>query len=480
MASIKRNFLYSSAYQLLVAAAPLVTTPYLSRIIGAEGNGAFTYTQGVTNYFVLVAVLGMTNYGVRAVAECGDDRDKRSRIFWEAWCMNALTGTLVSAVFIVYVLTFGRTYLPLYVLWSMWVLASVLDVTWLLWGMQEFRIPTIRNFCTKLAGIAFIFLFVRNEGDVWAYVAATAGSFLANSLLVWPYVRRYVDPIRPTWTGMCSHLVPNLTLFVPVVATSLYTIMDKVMLGYTAGMGQTGLYDYAEKVSKMPMSVINALGAVVLPKMTTVVAEGRREEACGLVVTTMWFMQACAMALAFGIAAVAPEFVPVFFGDGYEECVPLLRILCIIVPLICATNVTGIQWMLPTKRDHAFTASVACGAAVNIVVNVFAIPVAGALGAAVATVIAEITVLVVQAWIVRGELPLGKFFVGALPFCAIGVVMFASIRFTSLLLGLEASTITGILTEVAVGALVYLVLSFVWCTFSKNREFETIFGKYLN
>lgn len=474
MASVKKNFLYSSAYQLLVAVAPLVTTPYLSRVIGTEGNGIFTYTQSITNYFVLVAVMGMSNYGVRTIAEHANDREGRSRVFWEAFGMQALVGLVVLAAYVCYALVWGREYLELFALWGMWVLGSVLDVTWLLWGMQEFRIPTIRNFCTRLVSIALIFVLVRQPGDVWGYVAAISSAYLANALLVWPQVRRYVDWVRPTAKGMASHLVPNLTLFVPVIATSLYLIMDKVMLGSMAGMDQTGLYDYAEKVSKMPMSVITALGAVVLPKMTTVIAEGRTEEARSLVRTTMWFMEACALALSMGIAAVAPEFSPVFFGQGYEGSVVLLRILCVIVPLICATNVMGVQWLLPTRHDRQFTASVATGAAVNIVVNLFAIPAAGAMGASIATVAAEVSVLAFQAWVVRKDLPLGAFARGIVPFVGIGLAMYAVIRLFAHGMGTHAATLGGLMAEVALGAVVYLVLSYVWCWVTKSAELKRI------
>lgn len=477
MSNLKTNFLYNSAYQLLLAVSPLITTPYLSRTIGAEGNGAFTFTQSVTNYFVLVAVLGMGNYGVRTIAECGDNRELRSKVFWEAYGMSALVGVIVVLAYIGYVVIWGQELLPLFVCWGMWLLASVLDVTWLLWGCEEFRIPTLRNFATKIASIVCIFVFVHNPSDVWIYVAAIAGSFLLNSILIWPYVRRYVDWVRPTWKGLVSHLIPNLTLFVPVLATSLYLIMDKVMLGAMAGLGETGLYDYAEKVSKMPMAVITALGAVVLPKMTNVVASGRLAEAKKLVGTTMWFMQACAMALSFGIAAVAPEFVPVFLGDNFEACVPLLRILCAIIPLICATNVMGIQWLLPTKRDAVFTYTVAAGAVINVIINVLTIPIAGAMGASIATVVAETTVLFAQAWAVRNELNLGSYLRGATPFIAIGIIMLIAIRFYAGVIGRHSHSILGLVSEVLIGAVVYIVLSYFWCFITKSSRLKEVFPK---
>lgn len=477
--SLKKNFAFNAAYQVLNVLVPLVTTPYLSRTIGDVGNGLFSYTQSIANYFVLFAQLGITNYGVREIAACGDDRDERSRTFWDLFAMNLVTGCLVTVAYLAYVLLLGRAYSTLYAIWSLWVVGSVLDVTWLLNGCEEFKVPMVRNLCTRLAGMAFIFMFVHTADDVWAYVFAIAAPFFANALLVWPFVRRYVDPVRPTWRGMLSHLVPNLTLFVPVIAISLYTLLDRVMLGSLSDMAQTGIYDYSEKLSKMPMAVITALGAVVLPRMTEVVAAGRRDEARGLVRTTMWFMEACAMALAFGIVGVVPELVPVFLGEGYEECVPLMSLLSAIIPLICATNVIGVQYLVPSHRDREYTASVLAGAAINVAINVFAIPAAGALGAAVATVAAEATVLVAQAIMVRHDLELGAYVGGALPFIVIGAAMAVLIRLLAGALGPRAATVGGLALEVCVGGAFYLVASVVWCLLTHNESFERLFGARL-
>ncbi|MBR3316767.1 MAG: oligosaccharide flippase family protein [Atopobiaceae bacterium] len=477
MAGIRKNFIYSSAYQILLVLTPIVTTPYLSRVIGAEGDGIFTYTQSIVNYFVLFAMLGMANYGVRSVAECGDDRAARSDLFWNAFAMNCLVGTIVLVAYAGYVVLWGQEQLLLWVLWSMWIIGSVGDVSWLMFGMQEFRVPTIRNFITRLASVVFIFVFVRDATDIWAYVTAIAGAFLMNTALIWPFVGRYVDWVRPTWPKVISHLKPNLALFVPVIASSLYVLLDKVMLGAMAGMDQTGMYDYAEKIAKMPLAVITALGSVVLPKMSEVIAAGRVEEGKQLVRSTMWFMLACAFALTCGIAGIAPEFVPVFFGPGFEPCVALMRVLSLVIPLICATNVIGVQYLLPHHRDRDFTLSVSAGAVINLGINVFAITAMGAMGAAIATIAAEVAVLVYQAVVVRKEFELRANLFGAIPFACIGVAMIAIMRMVAQLLGSTAPTVVGVLVEFVVAALFYLVASLGWCMVTRNEDFARVFGR---
>lgn len=477
--SLKRNFVYSASYQILNIIVPLITTPWLSRTIGAEGNGLFTYTQSIANYFVLFVQLGITNYGVREIARCGDDRKLRSKTFWDIFAMNLAWGTLVVLAYLGYMLVFGGAYLPLLLIWICWVAGSVVDVTWLLNGCQEFRIPMVRNACTRLLGMAVILLFVRTPADTWIYVAAVAVPFLLNALLVWPFVGRFVDFRRPTAKGAFSHMKPNLVLFVPVIAVSLYTLLDKVMLGTMAGMGQTGLYDYAEKISKMPLAVVTALGAVVLPRMTEVIAAGRRDEARDLVATTMWFMEAVALGICFGIGAVATEFVPVFFGKGYAECVPLMCVLSVIIPLISATNVIGVQYLVPSGRDRQYTASVLVGAAVNVAINLVFIPAYGAIAAAWATVSAEFAVLVTQAWMVRGELELARAAQEVVPFIVVGVVMLVAVRLLAGAMGSFATTVFGLAIEVIVGMVVFIVLAVGWCLVTTNAHFFRLFGKYL-
>lgn len=476
--SIKQNFIYSASYQILNIAVPLITTPILSRTIGAQGNGIFSYTQSIANYFVLFAQLGITNYGVREIAKCGSDRYLRSRVFADLFAMNLFWGCLIVAAYLGYCFSFGFSYMPISLIWLCWVGGSVFDVTWLLNGCEEFKVPMIRNACTRLAGMMAIVLFVRTDADVWIYVSAIAIPFLLNALLIWPFVPSYVDFCAPSFDGAISHLVPNIILFIPVVAVSLYTLLDKVMLGALGGMTQAGLYDYAEKISKMPLAVVTALGAVVLPRMTEELASGRHAEAKSLVSTTMWFMECVSIALCFGIIAVAKEFTLFFFGNGYGECAPLMSILSIIIPLISATNVIGVQFLVPSGRDRQYTISVICGAIVNIAINILFIAKFGAVAAAIATVLAELTVLALQIYMVHDELDIFHTFLSVIPFVVFGVAMFLVVRVASAVLGGGLPSAVCLTIEVLTGMAVYLFLAIGWCLVTRNKHFYRLFSKW--
>ena len=467
-ASVRKNFLWNASYQLLLVLAPLVTTPYLSRVLGPEQVGVYSYTYSITNYFVLFATLGMANYGVRVIAAAGSDRAKRSRSFWSAYFSQAAVCIPVTILYAAYALLEPEGGFIIALVWGMWVVSALLDVSWLFFGVEDFRFPTERSFITKLASVIAIFLFVKAPDDLWVYCAAIAGSFLANQVIMWPFVGRHVDWARPTWAEICVHFGPNLRLFAPVVAISLYTSLDKIMLGTISGMEQAGYYEYSEKISKMPMAVITALGTVMLPRMTAALSEGRTERARNLLGESMWVMQAAAMAMAFGIGAVAPEFSVVFFGSGYEPCAHIMPVVAAVIPIISASNVIGVQYMLPTFSDKAYTVSVCVGAVVNIVLNLALLEPFGAVGAAVATVCAEIAVLWYQCWVVRYDLPLRKYLNGAAPFFIIGCTMAMCVRLVASALG-EAS-VSGLLIEVLVGSVSYAFLSVVWCAASGKRD----------
>lgn len=477
MSSVKKNFAYNAAYQILLIITPLITTPYLSRVLGPTQVGVFGYTQSVANYFVLFAVLGMSTYGVRAIAACKDDRQVRSQIFWSAYASQLLVGIPVLAAYVVYALISPGVQQIISLMWLFWVISSLLDVSWLLFGVEEFKIPTIRSTVIKIIEVALIFVFVKSAEDLPIYVAIFAGSFLFMQASLWPFVPRYVDRVRPAKADVLAHIPPNARLFVPVVAISLYTLFDKVLLGNLASFEQTGYFEYSEKLSRMPLAVITALGTVMLPRMSSLLSSGKKREALELLERSLWFMLLCAFCLAFGIAACAQEFAPVFLGEEFAPAAPVMAVLACIVPVVSMTNVIGRQYLLPTFKDIKYTVSCCVGAAVNLTVNLVLIPRLGALGAACATVAAESSVLVVQVVYVHKELPLARYAKGALPFLVIGAVMALAIRLCSSLiipaLGISA---IALLIEVAVGAAVFVAGTLIWCIATHNRHARALVG----
>jgi O-antigen/teichoic acid export membrane protein len=391
--------------------------------------------------------------------------------------MNSIFGILSLVAFFIFVVLDGSENRAVWLCWTLWLIGSIFDVSWLFFGVQEFRMPTIRNFITKVVSILTILLFVRSSDDVWVYVLATSGAILLNAVWLWPFVQRYVDWHHPTWHNMTQHIKPNLLLFIPVAAVSLYTILDKILLGSLGNLYQTGLYDYSEKITKIPLSVVTALGIVMLPKMSSLLSSGKVDAGKRLIGISIWAMLGVATVMMFGIAAITPEFVPVFLGPGFDDAKTVIYVLAPIIPLISATNVLGIQYLLPRHHDRAFTFTLIAGAAINIPANVLLIPHFGALGTAIATVLTELAVLIAQCLVVHRELPLHSYLKGAVPFVIIGTAMFGVVRGVAFLAVDRVGNMGALVLEIVSGAVFFVITSILWLSLTKNQYFFETFPK---
>lgn len=450
-------------------------------MLGPEGVGQYSYSYSVASYFAMFAILGMSTHGVRAIASCGTDRACRSKVFWAAYVAQVSVGALAFIAYPLLIGVFGRGGDPVWFVWTLYVLASALDVTWLFFGVQEFRLPTMRSIAIKVATVASIFLFVHSESDLWLYCLILAVGALSNQLLLWMFVGKYVDACRPPRKEVFSHLRSSAILFIPVIATSFYTVMDKVVLGAMAGAEQTGFYEYSQKLSSMPLALITAIGTVMLPRMAEEFGKGNRSEAIRLLSKSIWVMLAAAFALAFGIASIAPEFAFVFLGEQYASCWVAMVIISFTVPAISMTNVLGRQFLIPSSRDGQYSASVWGGAGINLLLNVILVPSMGANGSAIATVCAEYSVLVIQAMLVRRDLPLASYLRNALPFALMGVAMMLVVRLVATCLNsVWGMSVMGLIMEVGIGAFVYLALFLTWGSLTKNADFAWLKSSLLN
>lgn len=470
MKSVKLNLIDNIAYQVLAIGMPLITAPYLSRMLGAANLGTYSYTFSVANYFVLFAMLGVNNYGNRCVARARDNRAAVSREFWSVYSFQALLSVLVAAVYVGYSLVVADD-VVVSLIWLPYVFSAGLDVNWLFFGLEEFRTTVARNFAVKLATFVLMFIVVRGAHALWAYCLLMSLSYLVSVAVLWPFVRHHVDLYRPSMGEVLSHLRPNLVLFVPVIAVSLYTVLDKVMLGQMSSMEQTGYFDNALKVAQMPFTLITALGTVMLPRASNLMAKGERAEAQRYLGISMWLALTLSSAFAFGLSGVADVFAPVFFGPGFEACGPLICVIVLEMPFMAWANVLRTQYLIPAGRDRAYVLSVFAGALVNVAVNLALIPRLGAMGAAVGTIAAEAAVCLVQAWSVAGELPQRRWFLENLPFYAIGLVMFLAVRALGAAMG---ASVVALVAQVALGAALFAGLALIWCKATRNAYYVQV------
>ncbi|MDO5422580.1 MAG: flippase [Eubacteriales bacterium] len=454
-ATVKRNYLYNLAYQLLVILTPLVTTPYISRVIGEKGIGAFSWTQSICTYFVLVASLGISMYGQREIAYHQDSREERSRIFEE---LLIFRGIMVTASLLVYfaLFVFQDRYSDLFLIQSLDVVAVIFDISWLMQGMEDFKRVVGRNALVKCLSVLCIFLFVKDAGDLPIYALCLSGSSFLGNLSLWIYVPKYVSYVPIKKLHIRRHIAPTLYLFLPQVAIQVYAVMDKTMLGsLNADIAQNGFYTQAQKIIKVSLAVVTSMGNVMLPRVSYIFATKGKEEVRRTILGAFRFSTFMGCGIMFGIIGIAKGLVPWFYGEGYEPIVQILYCLSPTILLIATSNVSGMQCLVPMKKQKAFNTSVILGAVCNLIINALLIPDYGAIGASIGTVAAEFTVLAIQLFSLRSFAPIGKILAGIGKNSLAGLVMLAVLLYTGTYL---PSSILSTLLEIALGFAVYCIV----------------------
>ncbi len=275
--STKKNFIYNLAYQILVMVLPLITTPYIARVIGPEGVGVQSYTYSVANYFVLFAVLGINNHGNRSIAMVRNDKEKLSRTFSSIYSVQFIMSIIMIVLYLMYVLFFIKDNKIIYIIQSIYILSALLDINWFFFGMEQFKLTVVRNAIVKLASVGSIFIIVKSAEDLYLYSLILALGSLVSQIVLWMYLKKYIRLVKVTKEEIIPQIKPILILFIPAIAISIYKIMDKIMLGSMTNMIEVGLFENTEKIINIPLGVISALGTVMLPKMSNIYANGNEE-----------------------------------------------------------------------------------------------------------------------------------------------------------------------------------------------------------
>lgn len=425
--SIKKNYLYNMFYEILLLITPLITTPYLSRVLGADGVGTVSFAESVVSYFTLVATLGVTTFGKREVSYVQDNKSSRTQIFWDTKVLSVITSLISLIIYIVFSLNQNNKLL--YLILAFNLLAVAADVTWFFQGMEEFGKIVIRNVIFKVINIVYIFIFVRRTDNLVKYVFGIAFFLFLSNVSLWAYIPQYVGKpiiknIRPF-----KNIKTVISLFIPTMAIQVYTVLDKTMIGMiTMSAFENGYYEQALKLSRMVLTIVTSLGMVMTPRIGYHYGKGEMKEIQSFMYRSYRFVWFLGIPLCCGLIGIASNFVPWFYGEGFDKVVILLKILSFLILSIGINNVTGMQYLIPTKRQNLFTFTVLAGAIINFVLNYFLIFLYQSVGAAIASVTAETAIALIQLYLVRNELSLVKVFMACKHYMVAGIIMLVILR----------------------------------------------------
>lgn len=468
---IKINYIYNVAYQLLLIIVPLIVTPFVSRKLGPEGIGKYSFSFSIISYFTILASLGFGTYAQREIAKFQGNIKKQSVIFWEIFICRFFS--VFVALFLNLILLFFNIYgnysIYLFIL-NINIISIAFDIAFYFQGNEQFGKIVLFNSIIRVLGVLCIFIFVKKPTDVWKYTLIQSLIIFFGYLSLWIYLPRCLQKISFKDLRPFKHFKPTLILFLPTIAISIYTILDKTLIGILIkdtysiidnnGIEimkkysdlENGYYEQSEKLIKLAMTIITCIGSVMIPRNTKEFSDGNIEQVKNNIYTSsrlIWFL---GIPMMFGLIAISSNIVPWFYGDGYDKCKILISIFSLLIVIIGFSNVFGLQYLIPTGKDIKYSIPLLIGAVINLILNLFFIKKWWSIGASIASVIAELCVTLCMAFFIRKEISLKKIILMSWKYLTSGIIMFIVLKIVSNYL---PSSLINSLILIMIGMLVY-------------------------
>lgn len=463
-----KNYILNIFYHILLIVTPLLTSPYLSRVLGKEGMGSYQYTYTIAGYFAMLCLMGIRTYGVRECARCKDDVDKRSQIFWELYSIQFGVSAVSVLIYCIYILAWGGKLSFILLIQGGFVFAYALDITWLYYGLEEFATVVIRDSIVKLCSIVLIFLFVRTSEDVAVYCMIMAGSALFSQVLLWSLSPRYIIWKDIKLLHVKKHIKSVVVLFFPIIGIRIYSSVDKIMLGTISGLSEVGLYGTAEGIANMPYGIITAFSAIMMPRVSSVTGRDNQLEISKYRKLTMQVTMLIAFPVCAGLAAVSEKLIPWYLAEEFAYCATVLRYLVVILVFLAWSDVIQKQYIIPLKKDNVLVKGTFLTACINVVFNYIFIPRVGIMGAVYGTILSEAFVMVYFTMAVRHEIDIWGQLKSISPYFLCSLLMYYCVIIVGNIVPECSLWIT--LLQVGVGIAVYVLFCTGWIYMKKTVQ----------
>lgn len=396
--SIKKNFFMNVLLTLSTFIFPLITFPYVSRVLTPIGTGKVAMATSFVQYFVMFAQLGIPTYGIRAVAKVRDDREKLTKTVHELLIISSITSIIAYIILFICIPTIPRIAAekPLYFIMSANIFLNCIGMEWMYKGLEQYTYITVRSIVFKFIALVAMFLFIHEQGDYLIYgvtsVVASSLSYVLNFI----NARKYIDM---KWLGNYDfkpHLKAVAIFLAMSIATTVYTHLDTVMLGFMTTDADLGYYNAAVKIKTVLVSIVTSLGAVLLPRASYYVETNRMKDFKTISTKALDFVMVAAIPVTVFFIYFARQGIMLLSGDAYMGSIQPMQILMPTTIFIGITNILGIQMLVPLGKEKAVLNSEIVGAVVDLILNFILIPKYASSGAAIGTLVAELCVLIYQ------------------------------------------------------------------------------------
>lgn len=406
--SIKKNYILNLIYEVFALLVPVLVMPYISRVLGAEGVGIYSYTYSIVYYFILLGSLGFTTYARRELSKKRDDSEGKYKLFWEVTIVKFITCLFSIIVYEIVINCFyrGTYYFVFLQTIVIYLIGSLLDIVYYFQAHEDFDKIVYKNIFIKIIGTIAIFLLVKDSNDLFLYILIQALIFVVSNSLLWIALPKEIFKVKCKNLQLKKHLRPAVKLFIPTVASSVYTILDKTLIGALVTETiekddsimrvadiEIGVYEQVEKLIKMSITVLTSLSTIISPRNSYYFAKKQFERIKQMTFRSYAYVMMLSIPMVFGVFLVSDYFCPLFFGEGFEKAPELMNILSVLIFLISLSGVFGMQYLTAIGEDNKYIISVTAGAAINIILNILLIPNLYSYGAAIATISAEAVIL---------------------------------------------------------------------------------------
>ena len=402
--SIKKNVAYKSVLTLSTYLINFITFPYVARVLGVERIGLVNFVDNTVNYFLLFATMGVGLLGVREIAAVKEDKKRRDQVYSSVLALNLLFTLVSLGIYLLCVVTIPKLcqYDELFYIGTAKILFTVFLVEWFFTGVENFRYITLRSILIKVLYIISVFLFVRDTSDYRLYFILTVGVVVLNALINQLYIREFV---RVRWNNiqLFKYLKQNVTLGIYTLMTSMYLTFNVMYLGLVSNNTEVGYYTTAFKLYSVILGFFTAFTNVMLPRMSSLLANGEKDRFQELVNRSFSVMSTCCIPLILCSMIMAPQIVYILSGPGYEGAILPMRIIMPAAFAVGVAQVLAIQVLMPMKKDKVLLIASIIGAVVSLLINLLVVPSVKSVGSAVVLLCSEMGVTGMYVWYVLSQ-----------------------------------------------------------------------------
>lgn len=474
--SLKRNFAFQFLYQIVVLVIPLILSPYLTRTLQETSLGIYSYVHSISYYFVVIANLGISRHGQRIIAKYRDDTIKLRKSFWSLFTFHCAFSLLVTLVYLLFVVFFVKSDSKVFLIDGLFVLSALFDITWLFYGLENFKSVVSKNLLIKILQCIFIFVFVHNPSDVNIYTFICSSSVLIGNIVIIPQAIMNIKPIKFGVEDLIIHIKPMLIFAVAVIASTLYTTFDMTLLGLMTTKENVAFYNYSNQIISIPNTIIGVIGTVMFPKACNLASAGKISEQREYINYSIIITAIISMGSIFGLLAVSNLFSIVYYGNSFAVCGNIMKTLSPIIFILGMGNIVRTQYMIPNGMDKEYILCIVYSAIINLILSVFLIPSLGIYGAVIGTLSAESFGFIYQLILCKEFINIGDILKISFPFFVIGLIMYLVVITVNTI---YTNSLMALLVQVAIGIIVFALLTFFYI-FRYNKELKTYLLNALN